>query len=686
MLTEIEQGTWLRWIPLLPLLAAIVMGVSVGVVRRALSDRVVVGLSLAAVGGSLLATVLSFIELISQEKAAPIRDRVATWIGSGVGSRSFNVDFVLRFDALSAVMCLVVTGVGILILVYSFSYMEEDDRDDRGFERFFCYMNLFFSAMLVLVLADNLVLMFMGWEGVALCSYLLIGFWYASNENAAAGAKAFVVGRIGDAGLLIGILLLFWGLAGAGTPSLSFQGIQAGMPALSKQVLTLPALLGGGEIRLVSVIAIALFVGAIGKSAQGPLFVWLPDAMAGPTPVSALIHAATMVTAGVYMVTRLSFLYAAAPEAAALIAWTGALTAVLAALAACVQTDLKKVLAYSTISQLGFMFLAAGVGANTAAIFHLVSHAFFKALLFMTVGVIILAMRHEQDMRNMGNIGSRIRFTRTCMWIGVLSMAGAPPSAGFFSKEQILSATHSAAHVPGHAGLYWIGLVAVGLTAFYGIRLIYGSIYGETRLPAGVRREEIEDPDSRMLWPMGILAALSVAGFLVGLPQFWGDQFGVPESNSIHHFLIAAVTDASVAEGAELDPDAEWVLVVRALGMSLAGGLFAVLLYLVRPSWPEKIARRLAAFHRLALNAGYVDTLYRALVVRPLLALSDRVLFRWLDVRLIDGVLVMGSARALRGLASDFLRYAQSGYAQLYLALMVAGSLAMMLYFLSVSG
>ena len=671
---QLMEGTWVRWIPALPLLAALIHGVSIGLLRRPFTERTVVGVSSVAVGGSLLFTGLAFAELIGQPGPAPIEDRVATWIGLGVGSASFNADFAFRFDALSAVMCLVVTGVGLLIQIYAIPYMRADERDDRGFQRFFCFVNLFIGSMLVLVLADNIVLMFLGWEGVGVCSYLLIGFWYAGDANARAGSKAFVVNRIGDLGFLVGILLLYWSLSEAGTPTVTFKGIESAMPVIAKQSFHWPAWLGGGEIGLASVIGLCLFIGACGKSAQLPLFVWLPDAMAGPTPVSALIHAATMVTAGVYMLARLSFLYAAAPEASWVVAWTGCLTAFFAALVACAQTDIKRLLAYSTISQLGYMFLAAGVGAHTASMFHVVTHAFFKALLFMTAGVVILALKHEQDMRRMGGIGGRMPVTRIYMWFGVATLAGAPPSAGFFSKDQILVATYAAQTTPGNEALYWIALVTVAFTALYATRMIYMSLYGESRVSPPELRREIVEPENGMLWPMGILAALCGLGTLVGLPQIWG-EFVMPdieESNSIHHFLEGVVTLAEHP----IDHATEWDLTGRAIAMSALGAGLGVLLYLYQPGWPAWVARRLGALHQLLVNGFYVDALYRTLIVRPLVFVSDHLFFRIVDAKLIDEGAVLGSARVLRGLADRVLKYGQSGLTQAYFLVMLIGGMA----------
>jgi NADH-quinone oxidoreductase subunit L len=400
--------------------------------------------------------------------------------------------------------------------------MADDHRDDKGFQRFFCYLNLFTFAMLVLVLADNVVLMFLGWEGVGLCSYLLIGFWYGDRHNAYCGSKAFIVNRIGDFAFLVGLFLLFSALVDIGQPTVAFRDIERNFSQITDAVIAVPAWLPfGPSYQLVNVVGICFFLGACGKSAQIPLYVWLPDAMAGPTPVSALIHAATMVTAGVYMVCRLSFLYAAAPAASAVIAWTGGITAIFAATIAITQTDIKKVLAYSTVSQLGYMFVAAGCGAYSAA------------LLFLAAGAVILAMHHEQDMEAMGGLRRRIPRTRWTFLIGTLAIAGFPPLSGFFSKDEILVAAYTAA-VPGHDWLYAIGLVTAGVTAFYMFRLYFRIFRGKSRVPHDVR-ERMEDPPGTVIVPLYILAAFAAVAGFAGLPQVWGDLswIGIEDSNAV---------------------------------------------------------------------------------------------------------------------------------------------------------
>ncbi len=665
----------LRWIPLLPLLVAVFHGLMIGVVRRSAPRWLVVALSCGSVGAAFLISLYLFLALAGlPDESRVISDHLYTWFGAGVGDSRFSAEIGLRLDPLAAVMSLVVTGVGFLIHVYSIGYMDDDHREDRGFQRFFAYMNLFTFSMLVLVLADNLVLMFLGWEGVGLCSYLLIGFWYSDRFNAYCGSKAFIVNRIGDFGFLIGIFLLFAALAQQGTPSVAFSDIQASFDRIRE--LTLPAPFWGPTWRLVDVIGLCIFVGACGKTAQLPLFTWLPDAMAGPTPVSALIHAATMVTAGVYLVCRLNFLYAAAPVASAVVAWVGALTALFAATIALSQTDIKKVLAYSTVSQLGYMFLAAGTAGYTGAVFHLVTHAFFKALLFLAAGSVILAMHHEQDIEKMGGLKRRIWQTRAVFLVAVIAIAGFPPLSGFFSKDEILLSAF-ASHVPGHLWLYAIGLATAGLTSFYMFRLYYKVFHGESRAPAEIR-ERVHEQGPLILYPLVALAVLSSFGGLLGLPVAYGEAIGVEDSHSLSNWLSKVVGEPThhVAHSAEV------LMALVAVATATAGWLVAYLFYLRRPELPGRIAAGALGLQRLLANKYYVDELYDAALVRPLVRFSDRVLFRVVDAGLIDGVAVDGLAHSVRGFASGGLKYLQSGLTQSYVFSMLVGAATILWYLL----
>jgi NADH-quinone oxidoreductase subunit L len=661
----------LRWIPALPLLAALIHGGWLALVRRPFPKGVVVALSCGSVVASFGLSCLALVELIQRpEGERLIADSLFTWIGSG----SFGAEAAFLLDPLSAAMILVVTGVGSLIHVYAVGYMNDDHREDGGFQRFFCYLNLFTFAMLMLVLADNLVLMFLGWEGVGLCSYLLIGFWYSDRYYAYCGSKAFIVNRIGDFGFLLGIFLLFWALADAGAPTVGFREIKQAFPAIAEQTVRIPEWLaflpGAPEWKLATVIGLCFFVGAAGKSAQLPLYVWLPDAMAGPTPVSALIHAATMVTAGIYMVCRLGFLYDAAPGAAALVAWTGGLTALFAATIAVVQTDIKKVLAYSTVSQLGYMFLAAGCGAYGAAMFHLATHAFFKALLFLGAGAVILATHHEQDTDKMGGLWRKIPRTHAVFLVAVLAIAGFPPLSGFFSKDEVLLSAYLG-HVPGHRWLWGMGLATAAITAFYMFRLHFRTFYGPTRMSAE-GFGHVHEPGSTVLVPLYVLAALAAFAGFAGLPQVYGDLLGVSDSNSLANFLAPVIGHPEHhAEAAT-----ELGLAGMAIAAALLGLGLAFVLYLQSPALPGRIAAALAAPYRVLKHKYYVDELYDAALVRPLVRLSDRVLYRVVDALLIDGYGVNGVARGVRALAADGLKYVQSGLTQGYLIVMLVGSVA----------
>jgi NADH-quinone oxidoreductase subunit L len=681
MVTSGIDENLLRWIPLLPLATAAFHGVMLAVVRRPIPRWVTVALSCGSVSMSFVISCAVFAQLVQlPEESRVLVDDLYTWIGAGVGSQAFSAEMAFQLDPLSSVMILVVTGVGSLIHFYSIGYMGDDHRDDKGFQRFFCYLNLFTFSMLVLVLADNLVLMFLGWEGVGLCSYLLIGFWYSDRHNAYCGSKAFIVNRIGDFAFLVGVFLLFRALVDIGNPAVGFQEIERNFAQIAEATFSVPGWLPfGPEWKLVNVVGVCFFLGACGKSAQIPLYVWLPDAMAGPTPVSALIHAATMVTAGVYMVCRLSFLYAAAPEASALIAWVGGITAAFAASIAIVQTDIKKVLAYSTVSQLGYMFVAAGCGAYSAAIFHLGTHAFFKALLFLGAGAVILAMHHEQDMEKMGGLRRRIPRTRWTFLVGTLAIAGFPPLSGFFSKDEILVAVY-ASSVPGHQWLYVLGLATAGVTAFYMFRLYFRIFRGKSRVPHDFR-ERMEDPPGTVIVPLYILAALAVFAGLVGLPQAYGDLLGggIEDSNSLANFLAPVL---AASEHHEIDHITEYWLALRAVAIAAAGMSLAWWLYVHKPTWPDQLARTFSGVHRFLLSKWYVDEVYDAVIVRPLVAFSDRFLYRTVDARFIDGAAVNGMAQGVRAFAANGLKYVQSGFAQGYLVWMVIGAVVMIAYLL----
>jgi NADH-quinone oxidoreductase subunit L len=670
----VETGTssdLLRWIPALPLAGALVHGVTLGLLRREMPRPLVVAVSCGAPILAFVVTCLAVSRLFALPGEHPaLVDEVFTWVGAG----RVSADMGFAFDPLTAVMCLIVTGVGSLIHVYSIGYMADDHRDDGGFQRFFAYLNLFLCAMLLLVLGDNLLVMFLGWEGVGLCSYLLIGFWYGDRWNAYAGMKAFVVNRIGDFGFLLGIFLLLWSLGDAAT--LNFTELAAALPRIVERTVDVPAWLPGpDQWRLTTLVGLCFFLGACGKSAQIPLYTWLPDAMAGPTPVSALIHAATMVTAGVYMVCRMAFLYVEAPGASAVIAWTGAATALFAATMAIAQTDIKKVLAYSTVSQLGYMFLAAGCGAYGAAIFHVGTHAFFKALLFLGSGAVILAMHHEQDTDRMGGLRRLLPVTHAVFLVGVIAISGYPPFSGFFSKDEILLAAYTAHDVPGHATLWAIGLVTAAITSFYMWRLHFRTFFGAYRGDPHVHAHE---PGWVVLGPLVVLAVLSFGAGFLGLPQIYGSMLGIPDSNFLANFLHGVLPHAEHA----IEHSTELLLAGVAVAAALVGTLVAAWMYVWTPAVPVRIRTALGGLHRLVEHKYYVDELYDAAIVRPLVAVSDRLLFRVVDAGIIDGLGANGSARFVRGIGAYVLKYGQSGLAQGYLVTMVAGAVAIVLWML----
>ncbi|MGH8005531.1 MAG: NADH-quinone oxidoreductase subunit L, partial [Candidatus Binatia bacterium] len=510
---------------------------------------------------------------------------------------------------------------------------------DEDVARYFAYLNLFTAAMLLLVLGENLLLLFVGWEGVGLCSYLLIGFWYSDEEKASAGKKAFIVNRIGDAGFLLGLFLLFWSLGEQGVWTLSFSEVQAYAAKL--------------PVATVTAVCLLLFVGAMGKSAQIPLYVWLPDAMAGPTPVSALIHAATMVTAGVYMIARLNFLYSLSATALTVVAVVGAVTALFAATIALVQTDIKKVLAYSTVSQLGYMFLGLGVGAYGAGVFHLMTHAFFKALLFLGAGSVIHGMSGEQDIEKMGGLKDKMPTTYGTFAVACLAIAGFPGLAGFFSKDLILEEAFASSH--GSALLWLIGTIGAGLTAFYMFRLLFMTFWGETRASHEVAHHIHESPTS-MTMPLVVLAVLSLIGGYFTLLHFLSPVFGA------HH-------EAHVSFLVKYLPTL----------VSLGSIGLAYQMYVKDPGMPARIARQFAGVHRLLVNKYYVDELYDAVVVRPVMAGSNWLWQVW-DTLVIDR-LVNGTARTVEANGS-WLRLWQTGNVQSYALSFLLGATVILGYYL----
>src|SRR5213594_1580535 len=560
-----------------------------------------------------------------------------TWIVAA----DFETTVVALVDPLTGVMLLVVTGVGMLIHVYSIGYMH----DDPGYARFFAYLNLFVFSMTMLVLASNFLLLYVFWEAVGLCSYLLIGFWYTRDSAAQAGKKAFIVNRVGDVGFGLGVMWLWLALG-----SLNYAEVFKGTTTLS------PATATG--------IALLLFMGACGNSAQLPLHTWLPDAMEGRTPVSALIHAATMVTAGVYMVARSHALFERSPVALEVVAWVGVATALFAATIGLVQTDIKRVLAYSTVSQLGYMFAAVGLGAYAAGIFHLVTHAFFKALLFLGAGSVIHGLGGEQDLRRMGGLSSRMVTTTITTTIGALGLAGLPGLAGFFSKDEILAA----AFVTGHRGMWALLLLGAFFTAFYTARMLFLAFYSGPRMTREAAHHVHEAPGVMTL-PLAVLAVLTViSGVALGIPSEHGTRFA--------RFLapVFPVHDGGHGGFAAL------LVLVMAVLVFTAGIALAWVVYMAAPIRADAIGRPKTVVHALLLNAYYVDPLYDRVIVRPLLALSE-FLARVFDLRLIDG-LVNALGRSVVVWAAG-IRHLQTGYTVNYALTMLAGAVAILAFLLS---
>ena len=623
---------WL--IPIWPLLGFLLNGFF----GRRLGKSAVVKIACGSVGLSLLASAKAVWELLGRApEARRVEQLVAPWIGVG----NFRADWGLLLDPLSAVMILVVSGVGFLIHVYAVGYMH----DDRNFPRFFTYLNLFTFSMLMLVLANNYLLLYVFWEAVGLCSYLLIGFWFERPAAAEAGKKAFIVNRVGDFGFGLGVMLLWTALG-----TLQYADAFAAAPA------RLAA--DGG---LVTAITLLLFLGATGKSAQIPLYVWLPDAMEGPTPVSALIHAATMVTAGVYMVARSAPLFNLAPVSMAAVAWIGGLTAVFAASIALVQTDIKRVIAYSTISQLGYMFLGCGVGAYAAAIFHLMTHAFFKAVLFLGAGSVIHGLGGEQDLRKMGGLRRHMPVTAWTFLIAALANAGIVPLAGFWSKDEILYG----AFAGGHLGVWILGAGGAFLTGFYMLRCYWLAFEGPSR--AVDHGQHAHESPPVMTVPLAILAFFAVVvGFV-----------GVPPEHGVYHRLVAPVFAAAGTMAVHEAPIGEVPMAILSLAIAGAGVVTAIRFYAWQPDLPDRWAAKYPKAYQWLLHKYYVDEWYDALFVEPIRRLAVWC-WRGFDEPVVDGS--VNGVGALVRAGSGVLRYLQTGYVMSYVLSFVVGVVAVVGY------
>ncbi len=631
----INNYIWL--IPILPLIGFIINGVG----RNALSKGLIGFIGSTVVLASFVLSVLAFLQI--NKTGTPINIQLFDWIKVA----NLDIPFSFLIDQLSSIMLLIITGVGFLIHVYSVGYMH----DDAGFGKFFSYLNLFVFFMLLLVLGSNYVVMFIGWEGVGLCSYLLIGFWYSNGEYAEAAKKAFVMNRIGDLGFLIGIFVIFNAFG-----SIVYADVFHKAQALHS---------GNSTVLLITIL---LFIGATGKSAQIPLFTWLPDAMAGPTPVSALIHAATMVTAGVYMIARSNILFTLSPVTMHIIAVIGLMTLVLAALIAITQTDIKKVLAYSTVSQLGYMFLGLGVGAYTGAFFHVLTHAFFKALLFLGAGSVIHAVSGEQDMRKMGGLRSKLPITFATMFIGTLAISGIPGFAGFFSKDEIL------ANVYAHNQILWVfGVIGAMFTSFYMFRMLFLTFYGKFRGTHDQEHHLHESPSSITI-PLIILAILSIVGGFINIPEVMGG------GHWLENFLAPVFEKSTLLEKVDknyLSVSTEWAL----MGVSVAVAVFALgwayTKYISKAQLPAADTEELPAFTSLSYNKFYIDEIYDMLIRKPLDALSV-FFYKVVDQLGIDGF-VNGLGKGSLEASKD-LRLLQSGNVGFYIFVMVIGIVALLVY------
>ncbi|MES2762589.1 MAG: NADH-quinone oxidoreductase subunit L [Bacteroidota bacterium] len=616
-------------IPLFPLLGFLINGFFGKKISKTLSGTI----ATLAVLASFVVSLLIFFELEHSE----IKSHIVT-VFSWINSDTLKIPFEFVVDPLSSWFLLIITGIGTLIHLYSTGYMH----DDEGFARFFTYLNLFIFFMLLLVLGNNYLIMFVGWEGVGLCSYLLIGFWFKNTAYNNAAKKAFIMNRVGDLGFLMGIILIFVTYG-----SISYNEVFS--------------IASNGNEATVTAIALLLFIGAMGKSAQLPLYTWLPDAMAGPTPVSALIHAATMVTAGIYMIVRSNVFYSMSECASEVVAIVGVATALFAATIGLFQNDIKKVLAYSTVSQLGLMFLGLGVGAYSSSVFHVTTHAFFKALLFLGAGSVIHAMGGEQDMRKMGGLSKHMKITFLTMAVATLAISGVPGFSGFFSKDEILAHTYE--HSPT---LWFFGQVASMLTAFYMFRLFFLTFFGKFR---GTHEQEhhLHESPGSMTFPLIVLGVLSLVGGVLGLPEFWG------ATNWMHHHLDSLIIHKNPST---LPHDTEWILMGIATCAALVTIYVAYVIYRQRNILPLPEGAKMPALQKTIYNKYYVDEIYDAIIRKPLDVMSDA--YKYIDTKVIDSI-VDGVGSTVVGISS-LVRKVQTGHIGLYIFGMVIGIITILFY------
>ena len=617
-------------VPLFPLIGFLINGFFGKKMSKGMSG----GIASVSVLASFVLSVLIFMEVNASAQKSNVVE-LFSWINAD----TLKIPFSFLVDPLSCLFLLIITGIGFLIHVYSTGYMHEDE----GFSRFFTYLNLFIFFMLLLVLGNNYLIMFVGWEGVGLCSYLLIGFWFKNDNYNKAANKAFIMNRIGDLGFLLGITLIFTTFG-----SITFSEV------FDKA--------GSASTGTITAIALLLFVGAMGKSAQIPLYTWLPDAMAGPTPVSALIHAATMVTAGIYMVVRSNIFYSISDTASEFVAIVGALTALFAATIGLLQTDIKKVLAYSTVSQLGLMFLALGVGAYSSAVYHVTTHAFFKALLFLGAGSVIHAMGGEQDIRKMGGLKKALPVTFLTMFLGTIAISGLPPFSGFFSKDEIL------AHVYEHSKFLWfIGVLTSMLTAFYMFRMMFLTFWGSFR---GTHEQEhhLHESPKSMTIPLMVLAVLAVVGGALGLPEFWGFKNWMSEN--LNSVIIRK--NPSI-----LSHDTEWMLMGLAVLSAAATIYFAYMMFIKNKVLPAEKESDMKPFQKVVYNKYFVDEFYESAIRKPLDGIS-KAFYKFFDTQIIDGI-VNGVGTTVQWISSE-IRKVQTGRIGFYIMAMVVGIIAIMFF------
>jgi NADH-quinone oxidoreductase subunit L len=614
------------WVPLLPFIGFLVNGLG----RNYLSKQLT---GIIGSGVILFSFILSlFIFNETRAESTPVIIQLFDFIHT----TDLHIPFAFQVDRLSALFLLVITGVGFLIHLYSTAYMHEES--SSHFARYFAYLNLFVFNMLLLVLGANYLIMFIGWEGVGLCSYLLIGYWFKNVDYGAAARKAFVMNRIGDLGFLLGLFFILQQFG-----SLNYLDVFPAASGVSAVILT--------------TITLLLFVGATGKSAQIPLYTWLPDAMAGPTPVSALIHAATMVTAGIYMIARSNILYTLSPVTQTVVAVIGLVTALLAATIALKQNDIKKVLAYSTVSQLGYMFLGLGVGAYTGAVFHVMTHAFFKALLFLGAGSVIHAMHHEQDIRKMGGLAKKLPHTHWTFLVGCIAIAGIPPFSGFFSKDEILIGAYAVSPV-----LYWVGLLGALMTAFYMFRL-YATTFRGTFRGTKEQNHHLHESPLPMIFPLIVLALLAIASGFIGIPELF-----VKDAHWLQTYL-APVFDASTAisHSHAISHETEYVLLAVSIVLILGVVIYAWKKFATKPDLSEPIG-----LGKVLANKWYVDELYAAIIGRPIAKLSD-IFQNYVEKKSIDGA-VNGTGKLVQW-GGRQLRLLQNGHVGAYILWMVLGLL-----------